>query len=235
MSFLIGKVLLHYLKRPKDADIITFTSLGEKDVLPVSYLFRDLEAMPELEIKALDLAKGSILDVGAGAGSHSLILQDRGFDVTALDRSPEAVVCCQKRGVQKAVHSELLDYNGSNFDTILLLMNGIGIAGSLSQLEPHLLHLKKLLKPGGQILLDSSDIRYMFDCDKNGEFIDPKISGYYGDVHFALYFEGEYEPSFPWLYVDYKTLEGVADRCGLRTEKVLDGPHFDYLARLTLI
>jgi len=234
MSILLGKAIINYLERSKDADIITFSSLGEKDVLPVSYLFRGIDSMPGLEIKALNLAKGSILDVGAGAGAHSLILQERGLDVTAMDRSPGAVACCRKRGIQNVVQSELLEYEGSTFDTILMLMNGIGIAGSLSNLKPYLLHLNRLLNSEGQILLDSSDIRFMFDLNKKGEPILPKKEGYYGDVLFALYYEGEYEPSFPWVYVDFNTLEGVADSCGLRAEKVLDGPHFDYLARLTL-
>ena len=233
MSFLLGEAILHYLKRSKEAEIISFTSLGEEDVLPVSYLFRDLEAMPEIETRALDMAKGSILDIGAGSGAHSLVLQDRGFDVTALDSAPGAVKCCQNRGVKKVVHSEILEFKGSSFDTIYLLMNGIGVAGRLSQLDSLLLHLKNLLNARGQILLDSSDIRYMFDCDNNGKPILPNEDGYYGDILFSLYYDGEYEPPFPWVYVDYDTLATVARRCGLVAEKVLDGPHFDYLARLT--
>ncbi|MBT8235997.1 MAG: class I SAM-dependent methyltransferase, partial [Bacteroidia bacterium] len=166
------------------------------------------------------------------SGTHSLILQERGLDVTALDKSPGAVTCCQKQGIRKVVQSEVLEYTGSSFDTILLLMNGIGIAGNLNQLNTYLFHLKELLKPGGQILLDSSDIRYMFDQDKLGGPVLPK-GGYYGDILFALYYEGEYEPSFPWVYVDFNTLEEIAHQCGFIAEKVLDGPHFDYLARLT--
>jgi SAM-dependent methyltransferase len=233
MSVLLGKALLHYLKRPKDADIITFTTLGEEDVTPVAYFFRDFETMPEIEQRALEMARGSILDVGAGSGAHSLILQERGFNVTALDSAPGAVACCRSRGVKKVIHAEIRGYQEASFDTIYMLMNGIGVAGSLKQLNTLLLHLKKILKPGGQILLDSSDIRYMFDLDKNGSPIRSNEEGYYGDILFSLYYDGEYEPPFPWVYVDYISLAAVASSCGLKAEKILDGPHFDYLARLT--
>ncbi|MDH3699040.1 MAG: methyltransferase domain-containing protein [Flavobacteriaceae bacterium] len=233
MSVLLGKALLHYLKQPKDADIISFTSLGEEDVTPLAYFFRDFETMPEIEQRALDMAIGSILDVGAGSGAHSLILQERGFDVTALDSAPGAVACCRKRGVKKVVHAEIREYQEASFDTVYMLMNGIGVAGSLRQLDSLLLHLKKIVKPGGQIILDSSDIRYMFDLDQNGSPIRSNEEGYYGDILFSLYYDGEYEPPFPWVYVDYQSLAKVAVNCGLTPEKVIDGPHFDYLARLT--
>ncbi|NND15954.1 MAG: class I SAM-dependent methyltransferase [Eudoraea sp.] len=233
MSSLLGKAILHYLERSEDADIITFTSLGEEDILPVSYLFRGIDTMPEIEVRALEMAKGSILDVGAGSGAHSLVLQERGFDVTALDNASGAVECCRSRGIEKVIEVEIQQYQGSTFDTIYMLMNGVGVAGSLQQLDSLLLHLKKLLNVGGQILLDSSDIRYMFDHDENGKPDYPKNTGYYGDILFALYYEGEYEPPFPWVYVDYNSLADVAINCGLTAEKVMDGPHFDYLARLT--
>ena len=187
-----------------------------------------------LKKQALDLAKGSVLDIGAGAGSHSLFLQDRGLEVTALDPSPDAITCCEKRGITKTHCTTIQEFKDNSYDTLLMLMNGIGLAGSLGELEDVLHHLKSLLRPGGQILLDSSDIRYMFELDEKGNPIVLENETYYGDIQFAVYYDGEYEMPFPWVYVDYDSLSQIADNAGLKAEKIMDGPHFDYLARLTL-
>ena len=233
MSFLLGKALLEYLEGPKDREIITLNSFGGEEAVPVSYFFRSYDKMPALEQKALDLARGKVLDIGAGSGSHCLDLLERGLEVTALDAAPDAISCCQKRGIQQ-VHCGLIqDFEDSTFDTLLLLMNGIGVAGSLSNLEALLRHLKTLMNPGGQILLDSSDICYMFETDSAGKPLLLQEEGYYGDMMFSVYYDGEYETPFPWVYVDYKTLSRIAERVGFVSEKIMDGPHFDYLARLT--
>ena len=233
MSYLLGKALLHYLERPKDTDIITLNSFGDEESVPISYFFRTYDEMPALEQRALDLAYGSVLDIGAGAGSHCLYLMDKGLDVTALDPSPEAISCCQKRGIGRTHCGIVQEFAGTSFDTLLMLMNGVGVAGSLSGLSALLLHLRTLLKPGGQILLDSSDIRYMYELDAKGDPIVTQDDSYYGDIYFSVYYDGEYEPPFPWVYVDYENLAGIAEEAGLIAEKIMDGPHFDYLARLT--
>ena len=233
MSQLLGKALLEYMERSEDKEIITLNSFGDEEIVPVSYFFRSYEEMPAIEQKALDMARGNVLDIGAGAGSHCLYLMDQGLEVTALDPSPDAIGCCLKRGIQRVKRGTIQEFKGEAFDTLLLLMNGVGVAGSLAQLEPLLLHLRSLLKPGGQILLDSSDIRYMYELDAEGNPIYAKESGYYGNILFSVYYEGEFEPPFPWVYVDYQSLSRTAESTGLSTEKIMDGPHFDYLARLT--
>lgn len=233
MSGLLGKALRNYQDHGKSEDIIIMNSLGEEEVMSTSYFFRSYDDMPALEQKALDLSQGSILDIGAGAGSHSLLLQERGYTVTALDNSPDAIACCQARGIEQAICENIEAYSGGTYDTLLLLMNGIGVAGTLDKLDGLLEHLKSLLNPEGQILLDSSDIRYMFDAEENGRPVTGNPDVYYGNILFSVYYNGEYEVPFPWVYVDYLSLESAAARCGLRAEKIMDGPHFDYLARLT--
>ena len=234
MSYLLGKALLHYLERSKDADIITLNSFGDEEIVPVAYFFRSYQDMPELEQRALDLARGSILDIGAGAGSHCLYLLEKGLAVTALDPSADAIACCQKRGIQHTYCGTIQNFTGEKFDTLLLLMNGIGVAGALAKLDALLLHLKSLLRQGGQILLDSSDIRYMYELDDAANPVYPEDGTYYGDIQFSVYYDGEYEPPFQWVYVDYTALSHAAERAGLKAEKVMDGPHFDFLARLTI-
>ena len=190
--------------------------------------------MPKLEQKALQLAKGKVLDVGCGAGSHALYLQnERKLEVTAIDISENAIEACKLRGLKNAEIVNVLDLDASEkFDTILLLMNGTGIFGKLNQISTYLQKLKNLLNEGGQILIDSSDIIYMFDQDEDGAYEIP-ATGYYGELTFTIQYKDETEDTFDWLYLDYNTLQNAAFDNGLNCELIIEGKHYDYLARLT--
>ena len=201
--------------------------------MEVAYLFRSFEQMPKLEQEALQLSKGKILDIGCGAGSHSLHLQENNFDVTAIDISENAIKACQLRGLKNAKVQNLLDIEDEKFDTILLLMNGTGIFGTLNETSKYLQKLKSLLNPNGQILIDSSDIIYMFDEDDDGSYLVP-ANQYYGELTFTISYKNETETAFPWLYLDYNTLQNVAHANGFNCELVIEGKHFDYLAKLTI-
>ena len=235
MKDLFGKAILDYQTNNSPEDLVTETSISEADEMPVSYLFRTYNEMPELEQKAIQLAKGSVLDVGCGAGSHTLALQnERKLDVTAIDISENAVKACQLRGIENVKVANILDLDVKNkFDTILLLMNGTGIFGTLKETNKYLQKLKSLLKDEGQILIDSSDLRYMYDQDEDGAYYIP-ADGYYGELTFTVQYKGETEDTFPWLYLDYNTLQNAAIANGLKCELLLEGEHFDYLARLSL-
>jgi len=229
---IFGMALIDFQKGNYSEDITTYSSLEEKDIIPLPYLFRDYDAMPLIEQKALDLCRGTVLDVGCGSGSHSLYLQNKGVDVTGLDESEGAVFTAKSRGVKNVVHSNIYDYSGTNFDTILLLMNGIGIAGQLNGLPFLLNHLEGLLNPGGQILVDSSDIIYMFEADDDGGYWIPDNGKYYGEVEFTMEYKGLKSVPFNWLYIDYNRLKQVAEQENLSCELVCEGTHYDYLARL---
>ena len=231
MKDLFGQAILDFQTNNTPEDLVTETNISEADEMSVGYLFRHYNDMPKLEKKALQLAKGKILDVGCGAGSHSLYLQEKGFDVTAIDISPKAIKACQLRGVKNARVQSLLEVENEKFDTILLLMNGTGIFGSLAETSKHLQKLKSLLNPNGQILIDSSDIIYMFDEAEDGSFLVP-ADGYYGELTFTVSYKGQTEDAFPWLYLDYNTLQNAAHANGLESELVVEGKHFDYLAKL---
>jgi len=230
---ILGTALLDFQNGNYSEDIITYSSLLEDDVLPIPYMFRSFKEMPELEQKALQLCKGNVLDVGCGAGSHGLYLQEKDFQVIGIDASKGAIEVSTLRGLKKTVHSELLKYEDEKFDTILILMNGVGLAGTLDGLEPFFSKLKLLLKEDGQILLDSSDIIYMFEDDEDGGYWIPDNVNYYGEVSFEMEYKKEKSESFPWLYVDYNTLQRAANYSNLTCELVMEGEHYDYLARLT--
>ena len=231
MKDLFGKALLDYQNGQYTEDIVTSTSISEYDELPLPYLFRDFKNMPKLEKKALQLTKVSILYVGCGSGRHSLYLQKKGFEVKAIDISKGAIEVNKKRGVLNAEVKDILDETG-NFDTILLLMNGTGIFQELSQVSKYLNHLKNLLNPNGQILIDSSDIKYMYEDDAGGFWIDTN-SNYYGELDYFLSYKGEKELPIKWLYLDFNTLKWACETVGLHCELALEGKHFDYLAKLS--
>ena len=231
MKDLFGKALLDYQNENYTEDLITSTSISEEDILPIPYLFRSYPEMPKLEQKALDLAKGNVLDVGCGAGSHSLFLQDKGLDVKAIDISKGAIEVCKLRGIDNSEVKNILDET-ETFDTILLLMNGTGIFEDLENTPRYLLHLKQLLKPKGQILIDSSDIKYMFQDDDGSIWIDANAN-YYGELDYYVSYKNEDETPFKMLYLDFETLKSACKTVGLQCELVLEGEHYDYLARIT--
>jgi len=231
MKDLFGQAILDYQTQNAPEDLVTETNISEADAMSVAYLFRTYQEMPKIEKKALKLAKGKILDVGCGAGSHSLFLQQKGFEVTAIDISPKAIQACQLRGVKDARIQHLLELENEQFNTILLLMNGTGIFGTLAETSKYLQKLKSLLTPNGQILIDSSDIIYMFDQDEDGAYMVP-AHGYYGELTFNVSYKGQTEDTFPWLYLDYNTLQNAAHANALQCELLLEGNHFDYLAKL---
>jgi 2-polyprenyl-3-methyl-5-hydroxy-6-metoxy-1,4-benzoquinol methylase len=232
MKDLFGKAILDYQTNNSPEDLITETNISEADVMSVSYLFRDFPEMPKLEQKALQLCKGKVLDVGCGAGSHALYLQNiKQLEVQAIDISANAVEACKLRGIKNVHIQNILDVQDEKFDTIVLLMNGTGIFGTLKETTKYLQKLKSLLNPDGQILIDSSDIIYMFDEDEDGAYLIP-AGAYYGELVFTVSYKNETENNFPWLYLDYNTLQNAAHANGLNCELVTEGEHFDYLARL---
>lgn len=235
MKDLFGQAILDFQTNTSPKDIITETNISEADEMDVAYLFRGFDDMPKLEQKALQLAKGKILDVGCGAGSHSLYLQEKGFDVTAIDISENAIKACQLRGLKNARVQNILDLDSDSpqnkFDTILLLMNGTGIFQTIAEISNYLQKLKSLLHPNGQILIDSSDIIYMYDENEDGSFLVPADS-YYGELTFTISYKNQSEDSFPWLYLDYNTLQNAANANDFQSELIEEGEHFDYLARL---
>ena len=228
----MGKAIWDYYHKNTPEDIQTETSISELDILPIEYLFRNFEEMNSLEQKALMLTAGKTLDVGAAAGCHSLYLQNiRKIDVTALDISSKAIEICREQGVESTYCGNILDYNKGSYDTILLLMNGTGVFESLKKIDHYLKKLSSLLNDNGQILLDSTDILYMFDRDTDGGIVVP-AGQYYGELDYFIHYKGESEAPMQWLYLDFNTLKNAANANGLVAEKILQEDD-SYLARLT--
>ncbi len=226
-----GEAIYDYFKKGKAPNITVNTSYTEDEDIPVSYFFRTEKEMPEIEREALKLCKGKTLDVGAAAGCHSIILQKKGYSVTALEISGKAVEVLRERGIQKVVQSNILTFETEQFDTILLLMNGAGVGETIDGLKELLIHLKSLLNTDGQILIDSSDIKYLFTEDNGSVWIDLATTNYYGEMEYEVKYKNT-TSKFRWLFIDFERLKRVAKEAGFRTKLVANGNHFDYLAQL---
>ena len=227
----MGAAILDYQTKGKAGKLSILSSMFEEDEMPVKHLFRNLEEMPMLEQKALSLTKGKVLDVGAGAGCHALALQAQSIAVKAIDISPLSCEAMELRGVMNAECINLFDEHlETGFDTILLLMNGTGIAGKIENLPALFNRLKALLNKDGQILIDSSDIKYIYE-NEDGSFDINLNAAYYGEVDYQMVYKDVKGDSFDWLYVDFPLLKSIAESCGLHGELIAEGEHYDYLAR----
>ena len=228
----MGAAIRDYFRQGKSAQLKVLSSLFDDDEMPVAHLFRSYHEMPPLEQRALSEARGKVLDVGAGAGCHALALQERGLDVTAVDISPLSCETMKERGVANVECVNIFNQRfQERFDTLLLLMNGTGIAGKLSRLPQLLSRLKQLMNPGAQILIDSSDLRYVYE-DENG-VLDVDLDGaYYGEVDYQMTYRNIIGKSFDWLYADSVVLAECCRQCGLKCEILAQGNHYDYLARI---
>lgn len=230
----MGAAIRDYHLLGKAARLRVMSSMFDEDEMPVDHLFRTFDNMPHLEQKALNMAYGKVLDIGAGAGCHALALQERGMDVKAIDISPLSCKVMKERGIKdvECVNLFCKQLQGK-YDTLLLLMNGTGIAGKLSQLPALLNRLKELLSEEGQILIDSSDLKYIYENEDGSMDIDLNAP-YYGEVDYQMQYRDIKGEPFDWLYTDPMLLASVSKQCGLQCQIMEQGEHYDYLAKLTL-
>lgn len=230
----MGAAISDYFNHHKADRLRVFSSQFEEDEIPVKQLFRSFQSMPILERTALQLAKGHILDVGAGSGCHALALQALEKEVCAIDISPLAVEVMKKHGVNNTQLVNLFDETFTqSFDTILMLMNGSGIIGRLNNMPDFFQRMKRILRQGGCILMDSSDLRYLFE-EEDGSILIDLAGDYYGEIDFQMQYKDIKGDTFDWLYVDFQTLSLYASECGFKAELIKEGKHYDYLAKLTI-
>tara|TARA_R110002072_G_scaffold234192_1_gene391752 strand:- start:9293 stop:9994 length:702 start_codon:yes stop_codon:yes gene_type:complete len=216
----IGQAILDFARTGKNKDIIVKSDICDDDVIPSSYLFRSFEEMPLIEQIALKKCTGNVLDVGAAAGIHTSYLKEQELDVRCIDISEKSVEYLKSVG-HSAEKTNFFEVEEQKFDTVLMLMNGLGIAGSLSNLDLTLLKAKSLLKENGRIIADSSDIKYLYQDDDGSMLIDLNTE-YYGNFKFQMVYDEHISDWFDWLYVDFDKLQLVANKIGLSVEKIYE-------------
>ena len=237
---ILGQALLEYHHGRLDAALTVHCNVADDEQLPASYFFRSLLQMPELERMALDESRGRVLDLGAGAGCHTLELQSRGFaEVRAVDQSAGAVQVMQARGVREVARHDIGVARLATelpYDTILMLMNGLGLTGTLAGLDSFLAHARTLLAPDGQILATSSDIRYLYE-EEDGSVAINLNGPYYGEIEYQFSYQKQMGEKFPWLFIDAALLQDAAEVAGYTAEFLGEEDNDDdneqYLVRLT--
>lgn len=226
----LGQAIHDYYWEKRNTPMrVWINEIEDTPLYPVIF-FRTLREINHLERKAISLCTGKTLDIGAGAGCHSLILQKDGNDVVALDNSMSSCNVMKERGLETVVHSDIMKYAESGYDTLLLLMNGFGLARSESALVAFLLHLKSLLGKGGKIIGESTDIFYIIQKTPGSAEIDLSKK-YYGEVDFRLQY-GKLTTQFPWIYPDEHLLEDAAKDAGLQFEVLHRGDRYNFLCCL---
>jgi SAM-dependent methyltransferase len=223
-----------YHRGKHDAVLVVYDDF-ERDEIPVSYFFRSPDQFPPLERVALDLCRGRVLDVGAGSGCHSLALQDRGFEVTAIEILPALVRILRERGVQDARAATWMDVEAEPFDTVFMMMNGLGLTETLPGLRRFFSEARRLVSPGGQVLADSTDVRVRLDVEAGRTGALERADGrYVGELHFQVEYDGQKGEPFPQLYVDAATLRRYAREEAWDCEIVRDPDVYgNYLAQLS--
>ncbi len=227
---IFGLAVSNYFLRKDTSPIEVYTDVTDPDEIPPSYLFRKYTDMPKLEQIALSNCEGNILDVGACAGPHASYLINKGFNVKAIETSAKSVQTLIKLGID-AEQISFYEAKGK-YDTVLMLMNGIGIAGSLANLPVFFKQLKGLINKEGQALIDSSDLIYLFD-DINAKLSKQIQREYYGEISYKLKYKHYIGRKFNWLFLDARRMEQHAQLAGLKFELIYSGENHHFLARLT--
>jgi SAM-dependent methyltransferase len=230
---LYGLALLDFYNGNRDSFVTLHRDDDEKFDLPISIFFNDEHNFSVIEMKALELCVGNVLDVGAGTGRHSLFLQHNGVNTCSIDISPEAIEIMQKRGMKNVTCESFFDFNNGKFDTILLLLHGIGMVENLDGFRRFLIHAEQLLNPGGIIVFDALDVRCTKD-PKNLEYHERnrKLNRYIGEIHMQFEYKGVVGEPYSWLHIDPDTLENEISKTGWTLEIAHCEPTGDYLVKL---
>ncbi len=219
----------YFVHQEEKFPLVLHTSYGDRDEMPVEIFFREPDDFPELEFIGLSLCDGRVLDVGAGVGSHSLYLQEKGFEVDALELSQTACHIMQQRGVQHIICENFYKFEGQKYDTLLLLMNGIGLAGDVDGFRKLLQHSKELLTENGQLIFDSSDISYLYK-----DYNIKKPAHYFGEIQYQYEYKGKKGNLFKWLYLDQDLLIKISHEMGWVVQILYEDENDQYLVRMEL-
>lgn len=199
----------------------TVAEIVERDDNYVDYgstagmYFSDYEDWSEIEQQAVDQTKGRVVDIGCGAGRHSLYLQEKGFDITAIDNSAGAIEVCKLRGLEKVfVYSidEIDKFEPNSFDTILMLGNNFGLFGDPENAKILLKKMHKITPPNAQIIAQTLN-PYMTDDKAHLKYQkqNKKLGRMAGQIRLRVrYFQyiGEW---FDYLFVSPEEMTGIIE------------------------
>ena len=191
--------------------------------------FWEYKNWPLVEKKAMRFARGKVLDIGSGAGRHSLYLQAKGLDVLAIDNSPLAVEVCKLRGLKNA---QVVPINQINsrlgiFDTVLMLGNNFGLFGSFSGAKRLLKRLIKITSENGRIIAQSNNMYRTKDpAHLSYQKLNRKRGRMAGQVRIRVRYKKYATPYFDYLMVSKEEMENILEGTGWKVNKFIesDGP-----------
>ena len=198
----LGAALLAYHNGRHDAFLRIDSDVFDSEDVAVRHYYRpDKDRLEDLDRRALERCKGAVLDAGAGAGRHTLDLQCRGLEVTAIDVAKDAVQVMLDRGISDVRQGDIFTSDLGSYDTILILMNGIGMAGRHEGLEKLFNRLRQLLKPGGRVVFDAAGLDAEISRLDAENLSDMAIGRpHLGEVYFRLTFDDLEGSWYPWLF-----------------------------------
>jgi SAM-dependent methyltransferase len=173
----------------------------------------------EAEREAFAFTRGRVLDIGAGAGRHSLEAQRRGLEVLAIDISPGAVEVCRRRGVRNArlLPLEEIDERLGVFDTALLMCGNLGLAGGAHETSALLRRLHSLTSPDGRIIFDTVDPHVESDEADHAYLERNRVTGRMpGEVTIRIRYGELVTPWFELLCISAPELEDLLVGTGWR-------------------
>ena len=229
-----GKALIDYYNGDRTAEIILRRDDGFETALLISMFFRSEAEFFPGEMEAINLCRGTVLDIGAGSGIHSLVLQSRGLKVTAIDIDPNAVEIMIDRGINDVRCVDVMQFENGAYDTLLMLGHGIGMTENIQGFNLFLDHAVNLIGNKGQLLINSVDVRQTDDSVHLKYHQANKNKGrHIGEVLMQIEYKGERGPFFGWLHIDPQTLEKRSAMKNWETEILCQEMNGEYLARLT--
>ena len=217
---MLGLALKDYFNGSQNGDLLVESDRAATEAYQMASFFASYTKWNPIEQQAIDKCQGHVLDIGAGAGRHALELQARGLEVTAVEPDGELAKLCISRGLKHIVHSTWQHCNAlpTPPDTILLLMNGLGLAGY----HDKLLYLARFcfstLKPGGQVLADSSEILYLPPS--------PKLHRGNDEIYFRFTYDGQFSEWFSWLFASPAFVKATFTKAGFITT-IIETPSED--------
>jgi len=233
-----GRVLLDYLSGPAGDPVLERDDGHAGPALGPEWFFAEPEEWPEAERAVFGYVRGRVLDVGAGAGRHSLAAQRRGLEVMAIDVSPGAVEVCRRRGVTdvRLLPLAAVDADLGVFDTVLMMCGNFGLVGGAGEAAAILRRLHALTSPNGRIVLDSVDPDVDVDDADLAYAAGNRARGRPpGQVTIRIRYGERATPWFDLLLVSSAELERLVAGTGWRLAQVVEGEPPDYYAVLEKI
>ena len=215
-----GQAMLDYLNGEEDAHCVLRRDDGIAYPPIYARQFFYPDGLPELDRIAVELCSGRVLDIGAGAGSHSLAIQNRGLQVTSVDLSTKAVRVMSDRGCRDARVGDVFDSYTELFDTVFIILN-IGIVQNLPGLARFLDHLRTLMSDGGKLITDSIDPLNSTD-ESYREYTEDKIRKgcYPGERTLRFEYKDQVSDWFEWMHIDPETLEQYVEAAGYSMKRM---------------